>query len=68
MHPMTETTVALMAERDAVDARTELAFDCLPDAGFNEAMYLCDYLCDYAQGLIAKGTALRSQIRELLET
>ena len=64
MHPMTETAVALMAERDAVDARTELAFDCLPDAGFNEAMYLYDY----AQALIAEGTALRSQIRELLET
>jgi hypothetical protein len=53
-----------MAERDAVDARAELAFDCLPDAGFSEAMYLYDY----AQALIAESTALRSQIRELLET
>jgi hypothetical protein len=64
MHHDVETTVALMAERDAVDARAELAFDCLPDAGFNEAMHLYDY----AQDLIAEGTALRSQIRELLET
>lgn len=62
MHPMTETTVALIAERDAVDARADLALGCLPDAGFNEVMYLCDYALD----LIAKGTALRSQIRELL--
>jgi hypothetical protein len=64
MHLMTETTVALMAERDAVDARADFALGCLPDAGFNETMYLLDY----AQALIAEGTALRSQIRELLET